>query len=350
MGERSPVFVIAEAGSNWRMGSPARDEAMAHALVDAAKSAGADAVKFQTFRVHDLYAADAGPSRYLAAAGITSSMHDLMSELEMPYPMLSELAAHAASAGIEFMSTAFSPDDLSAVDPHVKRHKVASYELNHVALLEAAARTGKPLIVSTGAAAPEDISFGLETLRDAGATDLTLMQCTAAYPAPPDSLNLLAIPTLRETYGVPVGLSDHSRHPTIGPVAAVALGAVCIEKHFTFDNRLPGPDHAFALTVEELTEMVTAVRLAETTLGTGTKGVQAAEKELQAFAVRAVQARRDISAGEPFLLGENVDILRPGGRRRGLHPRAYRQLEGRRAARPITRGDGVVAEDVDPPL
>jgi sialic acid synthase SpsE len=350
MADRSPVFVIAEAGSNWRMGSPARDTAMAHALVDAAASAGADAVKFQTFRVHDLYAEDAGPSRYLADSGITSSMQDLMGELEMPYPMLAELAAHAAAAGIEFMSTAFSPADLLAVDPHVRRHKVASYELNHVALLEAAAATGKPLIVSTGAADSSDISFALETLRDAGATDVTLMQCTAAYPAPPDSLNLLAIPSIRETYGTPVGLSDHSRHPTIGPVAAVALGAVCIEKHFTLDNRLPGPDHAFAITVDELTEMVTAVRLAEAALGTGTKSVLAAEEELRTFAVRAVQARRDISAGEPFRLGDNVEILRPGNRRRGLHPRDYRALAGRRAARAITHGDGVVAEDVDPPL
>lgn len=348
--DRGPVFIIAEAGSNWRMGSPSRDAAMARELVDAAKLAGADAVKFQTFRVRDLYVENAGPSDYLSAAGIRSSVNELMAELEMPYELVADIAGYAAAADVEFMSSAFSPTDVAAVDPHVKRHKVASYELNHVELLEAVAATGKPIILSTGAATMDDIEFGLRTLRDASASDVILMQCTASYPAPPDSLNLSAIPALREAFGVPVGLSDHSRDPIIGPVAAVALGAVCIEKHFTLDNRLPGPDHRFAITVDELAGMVKAIRAAEVVLGTGTKRVLEPERELRDFAVRSIQARTDIAAGEALVRGENIDVLRPGNRRRGLHPRRMAELEGRKAARAIMAGDGVTEEDVDPPL
>ena len=323
---------------------------MARELVDAAKLAGADAVKFQTFRVRDLYVENAGLSGYLSAAGIRSSVNELMAELEMPYELVAYIAAYAGAADIEFMSTAFSTADVAAVDPHVKRHKVASYELNHVELLEAMAATGKPIILSTGAATMDDIEFGLRTLRGAGAADVTLMQCTASYPAPPDSLNLAAIPALRDAFGVPVGLSDHSRDPIIGPVAAVALGAVCIEKHFTLDNRLPGPDHRFAITADELGDMVTAIRTAEVVLGTGTKSVLESERELREFAARSIQARTEIQAGEALVRGVNIDVLRPGNRRRGLHPRRMVELDGRKASRPIRAGDGVTEEDVDPPL
>jgi sialic acid synthase SpsE len=347
---RGSVFIIAEAGSNWRMGSPSRDAAMARELVDAAKLAGADAVKFQTFRVRDLYVENAGPSEYLSAAGIRSSVNELLAELEMPYELVADIAAYAVAMDVEFMSTAFSPADVAAVDPHVKRHKVASYEVNHVELLEAVAATGKPIILSTGAATMDDIEFGLRMLREAGAADVTLMQCTASYPAPPDSLNLSAIPALREAFGVPVGLSDHSRDPVVGPVAAVALGAVCIEKHFTLDNRLPGPDHRFAITADELVDMVTAIRTAEAAMGTGIKRVLDAERELRDFAVRSIQARTDIQVGEALVRGENIDVLRPGKRRRGLHPGRMTELQGRKAARPISAGDGVTGEDVDPPL
>lgn len=350
MPDRQPIFIIAEAGSNWRMGSPTRDWAMARALVEAAKSAGADAVKFQTFRVRDLYVSNAGASGYLSSLGIETPIVDLMAELEMPYELVSQIAEHAAASGIEFMSTPFSAADVAAVDPHVRRHKVASYEINHVALLEALGATGKAIIVSTGAATMDDIEFGLGTLRRAGATDITLMQCTAAYPALPESLNLSAIPGLRAAFDVPVGLSDHSRDPIVGPVTAVGLGAVCIEKHFTLDNRLPGPDHAFAITADELASMVSAVRSAEVALGSAVKQVGPAEEELRDFAVRGIQAVRDISSGESFVEGGNIAVLRPGNRRRGLHPRHLPALLSRRAARAIPMGEGVAEEDVDPSL
>jgi N-acetylneuraminate synthase len=350
MNEAHSVLIIAEAGSNWRMGSPARDRQMARVLVDAAVDAGADVVKFQTYRARDTYVPDAGSSDYLADLGIQRSINDIFADLEMPYDLIAEIAEYCQTVAIEFMSTPFSVADADAVDPHVRRHKVASYELNHVRLLERLAASAKPLIVSTGAATIDDIAFCLTTLRDAGAADVTLLQCTSSYPAPPESLNLKVIPQLVQEFGVPAGLSDHSRDPIVAPVAAVALGAVVIEKHFTVDNRLPGPDHAFALVPRELSAMVRAVRLAERASGDGVKVVDEHETELRRFAVRAIQATRTIEEGEPLLEGDNLDVLRPGKRSPGMHPRYLKALAGRRAARRIPMGEGIQLDDVLPQI
>ncbi|MCL4234411.1 MAG: N-acetylneuraminate synthase family protein, partial [Deltaproteobacteria bacterium] len=207
--------------------------------------------------------------------------------------------------------------------------------------LQRAGRSGKPLILSTGASDEADIAWAMETFLAAGGRELTLLQCTAKYPAPVDSMNLRTIGRLARRFGVPVGLSDHSRHPTWAPLAAVALGATVIEKHYTLDNRLPGPDHSFAVTPRELTELVSAVRAAEDMLGSGEKHVLATEDELRTFAQRAIQATRDIRAGETLAEGLNIDILRPGKRARGMHPRRLGEIEGRRAARDIPLGDGI---------
>ncbi|MHB8958914.1 MAG: N-acetylneuraminate synthase family protein [Candidatus Limnocylindrales bacterium] len=342
------VFVIAEAGSNWRMGTPHRDLIMARRLVDVASEAGADAVKFQTYRSRSVYVPDAGA---VDLDGVTAgSINAVFDDLEMPYELIPRIAEYCVEVGIEFMSTPFSVDDGKAVDPFVVRHKIASYEINHVRLIEHLARAGKPLIMSTGAATEEDVAFGLDTVRASGATEVTLMHCTASYPAPPDSLNLAAIPYLRERFGVPVGLSDHSRDPIVAPVAAVALGAVAIEKHYTIDRRLPGPDHPFALQPSELAQMVRAIRLADLAVGEEGKIVQPAEQELRGFAVRAIQAVRDIAPGEPLVEGYNFDVLRPGKRSRGLHPRHLGLLRGRHSARSITAGDGITGDAIDPPL
>jgi sialic acid synthase SpsE len=346
--DKGPVFVIAEAGSNWRMGSRPRDIRMANALVEVAAEAGADAVKFQTYRSVDTYAVDAGASSYLSKIDEGGSINEIFRELEMPYEMIGEIATLCSDAGIEFMSTPFSIADAAAVDPYVKRHKVASYEINHVRLLQALGALGKPLIMSSGAATEEDIAFGLAAARGAGATDITLLQCTASYPAPIDAMNVSVLPRLREMFGVNVGLSDHSRDPIVAPVSAVALGARVIEKHFTLNNRLPGPDHKFALEPHELRAMVQSVRLAEQARGSGVKVVADEERELRQFAVRAVQATRAIAAGEAMVEGGNVAILRPGNRRVGMHPRHLRAIEGRVAVRDIEAGDGIVEEDLAP--
>ncbi len=339
------VYVIAEAGSNWRMGSPKRDLAMARALIDVAADAGADACKFQTYRPETVYVANAGQSDYLADAGIKEDIADIFADLAMPYEMIPELAAYCGKVGIDFMSTPFSPDDFAAIDPFVKVHKVASYEISHVHLIRLAARSKKPVLMSTGASGEEDIAWAVETFREAGGRDLCLLQCTARYPAPVSSLNLRTIAWLRERFGAAAGLSDHSREATIGPVTAVGLGARAIEKHYTLDRRLPGPDHAFALMPDELKEMVREVRAAEEALGDGIKRVLPEERELAAFARRGLQATRPIAKGEVLREGENFAILRPGQRSLGLHPRHLDAVEGSRATRSIALGEGVCADD-----
>lgn len=338
---RSRVFVVAEAGSNWRAGNPQADMDRARRLIDVAAEAGADAVKFQTYRADTVYVANAGESDYLAAAGIKKNIREIFSDLEMPYEMLPRLAEESRARGLEFMSTGFSPDDFAAIDPLVKMHKIASYEIGHLRLIDLAAASGKPLLLSTGAAEIDDIAWAVDRFRAKGGHGLCLLQCTAKYPAPFEALNLAAIETLRQRFGVAVGLSDHSRDPVTAPVAAVALGARAIEKHFTLDNDLPGPDHAFALEPDALNLMVAKIREAEAARGSGIKHVTEAERELAAFARRGVQAMRAIHKGEVLHEGANIGILRPGKQILGIHPRYIEEIEGRAATRYIAAGEGL---------
>lgn len=335
------VFVIAEAGSNWRMGNDKRDRAMGRALIDVAVVAGADAVKFQTYRPETVYVENAGSSAYLAENGIDEDIRDIFADLAMPYELVGDLADYSRQCGIAFMSTPFSEQDFAAIDPHVDRHKIASYEISHPALIDLAAASGKPTLMSTGAATEDDISWAVDRYRAAGGRDLCLLQCTAKYPAPLASLNLRTLAWLKRRYHCAVGLSDHSRHPTMAPLAAAAMGARVIEKHYTLDNRLPGPDHAFAVTPGELAEMVRGIRAVEETLGDGVKRVQPDEQELRAFAQRRLQATRPVKAGEPLREGENFAVLRPGQQRPGVHPRHLPEVENRPAARDIPVGDGI---------
>ncbi len=344
---RGGVYVIAEAGSNWRMGTPKRDLAMARALIDVAVEAGADAVKFQTYRPDTVYVANSGESDYLAEAGIKEDIRSIFADLAMPYDMVPKLADHCRDRGIHFLSTPFSPDDFAAIDPYVAVHKIASYEISHVHLLRLAAASGKPLVLSCGAAGEDDIAWAIDAYHRSGGRDLCLLQCTAKYPAPPSSLNLKTIATLKRRFGVAVGLSDHSRDPSLAPVMAVALGARVIEKHFTLDNRLPGPDHSFAITPEELTGMVRAIRAAEQAAGDGIKRVLPEERELAAFARRGLQALRDIAPGNVLHEGRDFAILRPGKQSLGLHPRHLTEVEGSRARRPIAAGSGLALDDIE---
>ncbi|TCS62994.1 N-acetylneuraminate synthase family protein [Varunaivibrio sulfuroxidans] len=342
------TFIIAEAGSNWRMGTAARDLAMAKTLIDIAREGGADAVKFQTYRAETVYVANAGSSDYLSSSGIEDDIQDIFSDLAMPYEMIGELAAYCKGQGIAFMSSPFSPADFAAVDPFVQVHKIASYEISHIRLIELAARTGKPLVISTGASTEDDIAWAVGHFRAHGGGELALLQCTSRYPAPLDSLNLRVIPWLRDRFGVVAGLSDHSREPAIAPAAAVALGARVIEKHYTVDNRLPGPDHAFALLPGELKEMVDHIRAVERALGDGVKAVHAVEDELAAYARRGVQAIRDIAPGERLREDENFAILRPGKQILGSHPRHLDRIEGHTARRAIAQGEGIAPDDCEP--
>jgi len=336
---QNSVFIIAEAGSNWKCGSYEDDIGCAKKLIEIASKSGCDAIKFQTFRPETLYVKNAGSSDYLSKQGMRSGINEIFENLSMPYKMIPELAAYCIKKEIKFMSTPFSVEDAKQVDPYVEIHKVASYENNHVRLLEFLAETKKPTFVSTGATTYEEIDFLIDIFKKNNS--LRLMQCTAKYPCPVDDLNLSVIPHLNSKYDIPVGFSDHSIDPIIAPVMAVAYGAIAIEKHFTLNKASPGPDHSFALDPNELSLMVQSIRKAERSSGSKIKEVLKIEKELRIFAKRSIQATNKITKGQKLIEGQNFDVLRPGKKSRGLEPRFLNSLIGKKSKTDIDNGEGI---------
>ena len=337
----SHTFIIAEAGSNWKCGTYEEDLHQAEELIKVASKAGADAVKFQTYKPETIYVPDAGVSNYLSEHGIKENINDIFENLSMPYEMIPELARFCKQENITFMSTPFSVHDAKEVDPYVPIHKVASFEINHVRLLEFLAKTGKPILISTGASTYAEIDFAVNLVKKYN-PNIALLQCTSKYPAPIEALNLGVIPHMKSRYNIPIGLSDHSIEPIVGPLVAVGLGATIIEKHFTLDRNLPGPDHPFALVPSELELMVQLIRNAEKSKGSGQKDILPEEAELHRFATRAIQAIKDISKGEILQEGVNFEILRPGNRVRGVDARFLATVNGKKAVKEIKKGDGII--------
>ncbi len=336
------TFIIAEAGSNWKCGSYEEDLNQAKQLIKVAAKAGADAVKFQTYKPETIYVPDAGKSDYLSEYGYREDINSIFEYLSMPYKMIPELAKYARQEKIIFMSTPFSISDAKEVDPYVPIHKIGSFEINHVRLVEFLALTKKPILISTGASTYDEIDFVVDLVRKNGNNNLSLMQCTSKYPCPLEALNLSVIPEMKSRYKVTIGFSDHSTDPIIAPVIAVGLGATIIEKPFTLDRELPGPDHPFSLIPSELELMIKSIRNTERAKGSGKKEILKEEMELRQFAKRSIQAIKDINKGEILREGVNFDILRPGNRIRGMEPRFLRDIDGKRAARDIKKGDGVI--------
>lgn len=338
VGGNAPCFIIAEAGSNHN-GSLER----AFALVDAAADAGADAVKFQSFKAAKLYPRDAGRSDYLNQ---DRSIFDIIREMEMPDQWVPKLAEHCRSRGIIFLSSPFDEGSADLLNPYVPAFKVASYEMTHIPLVRHVAAKGKPVIISTGTADLSEVAATVEEFYRTGNMELALLQCTAKYPAPLGAVNVRAMLALKEAFGVVTGLSDHSREPLPAPIAAVALGADIIEKHFTLSNKLPGPDHAFAVEPHELKAMVAHIRMAETALGSGVKVSLADEAELRAFARRSIFSLKDIHKGEKMGSG-NIGVLRNGKLEPGLPPVMLENVTGKTAARDIPEGKGITLDDLE---
>ncbi|MBI4396948.1 MAG: N-acetylneuraminate synthase family protein [Elusimicrobia bacterium] len=329
VGDGEPTFVIAEAGSNH---DKKFDQALK--LIDVAAQAGADAVKFQVFRAQTLYPKTEESPEYLKSLGVSRSIYRVIEDMEMPFDWIPRIAEACADKKILFLATAFDEECLDRLDPFVAAHKIASYEMNHIPLVRHAARKGKPLMVSTGGATFEEVHKTVEAVLAAGNPDLCVMQCTAKYPAPPESMNLRVLTAFREHWGLPVGLSDHSRDPVAAPVAAVAMGASVIEKHFTLSNRLPGPDHSFAVEPAELKDMVQRIRWVEKALGLGQKAPHAAEQELREYR-RGVFTVRPVAAGE-LLTDGNTAVLRRGGlKETDLAPENYPGILGKKARRDL---------------
>lgn len=345
------TFIIAEAGVNHNGSLD-----LARQLVDAAADAGADAVKFQTFRADRLVSGSAPKAEYQkATTGESESQFEMLKRLELDLKAHQELLEHCAKLGIQFLSTPFDQEsaDLLAVTLDLPLLKLPSGEITNAPLLLKAARSGKPIILSTGMADLGDIETALGVLafgymhheglpgeaafRAAYADQqgqrvlrekVALLHCTTEYPAPFADVNLRAMGTLSAAFGLRVGFSDHTQGIAV-PIAAAALGAEIIEKHFTLDRTLPGPDHKASLEPDELKQMVTAIRQVELALGTPRKHPAPSEIANSAVARKSIVAARGIKAGEPFS-EENLCIKRPGT---GIPPLRYWEMLGRPAGR-----------------
>jgi N-acetylneuraminate synthase len=330
IGPGNSTYVIAEMSANHGQNF---DKAVE--IVRAAKDAGADAVKLQTYTSDTMTIA--GDRQEFRVSGGTlwdgRTLHDLYAEAFMPWEWQPRLKQAAEDLGMDCFSSAF---DATAVDfleqMNVPAHKVASFELVDIPLIQKMARTGKPLIISTGMATVEEIDEAMNAAREAGVAQIALLKCASAYPAAPDEMNLRTIPEMARRFAVPVGLSDHTMG-IAAPVAAVALGACIIEKHLTLSRSVSGPDSAFSLEPDEFKAMVDAVRTTEKALGEVHFGSSANEDASRAFR-RSLFVVEDVKEGEAFTPA-NVRSIRPGN---GLHPRHFTEVLGKRASRGIKRG------------
>jgi len=334
------VEIVAEIGANHD-----GDVDEAHRLVDAAAEAGVDAVKFQTYTSAELVA---DPDRVVSwgppGRERSETVGSMFDRLAIPRAAHGELFEHARRLGVTAFSTPFSVDGLDfLLGLDVPAIKIASSDVNHRELLQAAAASGKPLILSTGKATIEEVDRAVETVRDGGASEICLLHCVAQYPAPLEEMNLLAIPKLAERYpDLSVGLSDHSLGSTAA-VGAVALGAVMIEKHFTLDKDLPGPDHWFSADPAEMTALVEQVRAIAVALGDGEKRVMPSEQEERRTSIRSLVVRRAMRAGEE-VTADDLVALRPGT---GIDPFEQPRVVGRRLRIRVEAGTVLRWEDLD---
>lgn len=318
------VFIIAEAGVNHN-GSLN----IAKQLIDAAVKAGADAVKFQTFIPEQLVAKGAERASYQQAnmPGRQESQLEMIRRLTLSSVEFCELKACCDRAGIMFLSTPFDYYSVDLLDTlEVPFFKIASGELTNLPFLKYVAAKRRPLILSTGVATLGEIEEALETLQKAGAREITLLHCTSNYPTPFEEVNLKAMITLRQAFGLPVGYSDHTRGIEVA-IAAAALGACVIEKHFTLDREMEGPDHKASLEPDELAAMVQAIRNVEKALGDGFKRPGPGEREIMRAARRSLVAAVDIAAGV-VITPDKLAVKRPGT---GIPPKMWDVVVGRRA-------------------
>lgn len=356
------IFVIAEAGVNHNGSLD-----MARRMIDVAADAGADAVKFQTFRAEKLVTADVPKAEYQAKSSDTDEGQlAMLKRLELGETTHHELLAHCVERNIQFLSTPFDEDsiDFLSAGLDLPLLKIGSGEITNAPLLLHAARTGKPLIVSTGMSTLEEIQGALSVLAF-GYTDsigqpslagfakafedevgkkalrakVTLLQCTTEYPAPADEVNLRVMETLRDVFGLRVGLSDHTEGILVA-IAAAAREAAVIEKHFTLDPTLPGPDHAASLAPDQLRAMVAGVRLTEAALGSPHKKPVPCELANREITRRQIVARRPIRKGHP-LTAEDIAVKRAGA---GLDPMQYWEILGKPVNRDYCSDEGIDSE------
>jgi len=330
IGPGEPTYVVAELSAN-HGGHFER----ALRIVQAAKDAGADAVKLQTYTADTITIVCDAEAFQIGGGTLWDgkTLHALYAEAYTPWEWQPKLKQAAEELGMQCFSSAFDPSAVDFLEQmQVPAHKVASFELVDFPLIRKMAATGKPLIMSTGMATFEEIEEAVQTARAAGAQEIALLKCTSAYPAPAEEMNLRTIPELQRRFGVPVGLSDHTMGIAV-PVAAVSLGACIIEKHLTLSRADGGPDSAFSLEPAEFKAMVDAVRTAEKALGEVHFGVSEREGRSRIFR-RSLFVVRDVRKGETFT-AQNVRSIRPA---HGLHTRHLEEVLGKSAKQDIARG------------
>jgi N,N'-diacetyllegionaminate synthase len=330
VGPGNPCFIIAEVGVNHN-----GDVTLARDLVKRAVEAGADAVKFQTFKAESLVTPDAPQAEYqIRNTGMVESQFEMLKKLELGYDQFRELSELCDQCGILFLSTAFDEESADFLNGlHMPAFKIPSGELTNLPLIRHVATYGKPLLISTGMANLEEVGQAVEAARQAGCKELLLFHCLSNYPANPEEVNLRAMATMERAFGMGTGYSDHTLGSEIA-VAAVAAGACMIEKHFTLNQDLPGPDHKASLEPDELREMIVRIRKLELALGHGRKEPVESEKAVALVARRSLVAAVDIGKNVP-ITADMLAIRRPGT---GLPPSAHDQVLGRTTSCKILAG------------
>lgn len=316
----SRIYIIAEAGVNHN-GSLET----AKKMVNAAREAGADAIKFQTFKAENIVTKNASRAEYqVKNTGEDASQYSMLKELELSYDDFRELKAYCDDSGIEFLSTPF---DLESIDflqeLGIRFLKIPSGEITNFPYLRKIGQTGMPVIMSTGMSTLEEVGEAIRVLREYGSNEISLLHCTTEYPAPLDSVNLRAMQTMAEAFNLPVGYSDHTSGIAVS-VAAVAMGAVIIEKHFTLDRNMEGPDHKASLEPDELKAMVQSIRDVEMAMGTGEKGLSYSELKNVSVVRKSIVAKRAIRKGMLFS-EDNLSVKRPGT---GVNPMQWNKVIG----------------------
>lgn len=329
IGPGNPAYLVAEMSANHN-----HDLNQALKVVDAAKAAGADAIKTQTYSPDSITMPLKGTSEVLdGTIWKGSTLYDLYVEACMPMEWQAVIKKAAKEAGLEFLSTAFSPEDVTFLeDLEVRAHKIASFELVDIPLIEKMASTGKPLIISTGMGTLEEIDEAVQAAKRGGCKEMALLKCTSAYPAAPNEMNLMAIPFMSTRYKVPIGISDHTLGTTIA-VAAVALGANIVEKHFTLSRSMPGPDSQFSMEPAEFKTMVSDIRNVEAAMGDASFKIGESERKNMVFR-RSLFVVTDMRKGERFT-SNNVRSIRPNF---GLPPKYLKDVLGKRAKRNVSKG------------
>lgn len=338
VGLGEPCFIVAEAGVNHN-----GDINLAKKLIDEAKKANADAVKFQAFKAERIATIHSGKAAYqIRATGKKESQLTMLKKLQLTDEQFRQLYNHAQEKNIIFLSSVFDNESVDLLnDLGVPAFKIASGEITNFPLLEYVARKGKPIILSTGMSTLAEISDALKVIRRNGSKDIILLHCVTSYPAREEETNLRVIQTLRQRFNVPVGFSDHTLGITV-PIAAVTLGAVLIEKHITLSRSLPGPDQRAALEPNDLREMVTEIRNVEKALGDGLKRLTREEKEIRRKARRSIVAKVEIRHGT-VITEDMIDIKRPGV---GLEPKHLNEIIGKRAKKDMKPDEFITFEKI----